>query len=604
MAVIDVQISDSRGVRRRVRLSTGQTSTRVSPYLCGVPLRLPRGREDEWVTITLDLADVIRRAYGTEAVELVRIEVHAQCRLFRLWVTQQPMPLPSSSSSSAPPPATAVALLPPPPPPPAAWLPTRRPPPSSTASWLSARGASDPSQASSQPQTSLAVSGSATANPHPRPSQRKVSAAAVRAATDSLGPPRGAFHAGLVTTASRAAGHTARIVSSGRALSARDSTSSGPHPPILAASGRVHRTDDDHPAVPSATASELRSTASFAHPTRVVNRTVRPLVRPGGSQPGFESRPVAQGIPISPTRSPASGAGREAPSVTVRKDSRPVSPDRVLAALSSMGSPGGTDDSNQVPFRQIQHGDNSKAAPLLVARAGAMSVALPLAPRPAEAALSTASSVAAISGRPPRPAEAAAPRASLRHPPALVTAQRVTLPTSDESTATIRAVTRAGPLPSPITSTTATPDRLPRLVAVSPIRGRGGDTSPVQPVASHVEPMLSTSTLIVGSASSTRTAASSLAQTRSRVAQARTHPQASPSEGLAALRLSGGMSVHTLGLGIDPVVPLPAIGGPSRGPGARPAPVNSSLQSQSQVSLKSWATPQGRRASSGQSAAI
>ncbi|KAL5570307.1 hypothetical protein UlMin_026882 [Ulmus minor] len=51
--------------------------TRVKPYICTMPLRMDEG----WNQIQFNLADFIRRAYGTNYVETLRVQVHANCRL-------------------------------------------------------------------------------------------------------------------------------------------------------------------------------------------------------------------------------------------------------------------------------------------------------------------------------------------------------------------------------------------------------------------------------------------------------------------------------------------------------------------------------------------
>ena len=55
--------------------------TRVKPFICTMPLRLDEG----WNQIQLNLADYTRRAYGTNYVETLRVQVHANCRLRRIY---------------------------------------------------------------------------------------------------------------------------------------------------------------------------------------------------------------------------------------------------------------------------------------------------------------------------------------------------------------------------------------------------------------------------------------------------------------------------------------------------------------------------------------
>ncbi|RVW63333.1 Cilia- and flagella-associated protein 20 [Vitis vinifera] len=59
--------------------------TRVKPYICTMPLRMDEG----WNTIQLNLADFTRRAYGTNYVETLRVKVHANCRLRRIYFSDR-----------------------------------------------------------------------------------------------------------------------------------------------------------------------------------------------------------------------------------------------------------------------------------------------------------------------------------------------------------------------------------------------------------------------------------------------------------------------------------------------------------------------------------
>ncbi|KAL9687013.1 hypothetical protein QQ045_031409 [Rhodiola kirilowii] len=55
--------------------------TRVKPYICTMSLTL----DDCWNQIQLNLSDLTRRAYGTSYVETLRVQVHANCRLRRIY---------------------------------------------------------------------------------------------------------------------------------------------------------------------------------------------------------------------------------------------------------------------------------------------------------------------------------------------------------------------------------------------------------------------------------------------------------------------------------------------------------------------------------------
>ncbi|KAK3025310.1 hypothetical protein RJ639_044441 [Escallonia herrerae] len=92
----EIQVLDDKNVRRRFRASnyqvyisvaikgfhfSFQAVTRVKPFICTMPLRLDEG----WNQIQLNLADYTRRAYGTNYVETLRVQVHANCRLRRIY---------------------------------------------------------------------------------------------------------------------------------------------------------------------------------------------------------------------------------------------------------------------------------------------------------------------------------------------------------------------------------------------------------------------------------------------------------------------------------------------------------------------------------------
>lgn len=59
----EVQILDDKNVRRRFRASNYQSTTRVKPFICTMPMRL----DDGWNQIQFNLADFARRAYGEAA---------------------------------------------------------------------------------------------------------------------------------------------------------------------------------------------------------------------------------------------------------------------------------------------------------------------------------------------------------------------------------------------------------------------------------------------------------------------------------------------------------------------------------------------------------
>eukprot|EP00241_Pyramimonas_parkeae_P020292 CAMPEP_0114282528 /NCGR_PEP_ID=MMETSP0059-20121206/3608_1 /TAXON_ID=36894 /ORGANISM="Pyramimonas parkeae, Strain CCMP726" /LENGTH=152 /DNA_ID=CAMNT_0001403179 /DNA_START=2836 /DNA_END=3294 /DNA_ORIENTATION=+ len=60
----EVQVLDDKNVRRRFRASNYQSTTRVKPFICTMPMRLDEG----WNQIQFNLSDFTRRAYGAYGV--------------------------------------------------------------------------------------------------------------------------------------------------------------------------------------------------------------------------------------------------------------------------------------------------------------------------------------------------------------------------------------------------------------------------------------------------------------------------------------------------------------------------------------------------------
>ncbi|KAI6242643.1 hypothetical protein M3Y99_00169200 [Aphelenchoides fujianensis] len=77
----EVQVLDDKGIKRRFRASNFQSNTRVKPFICTMPMRLDEG----WNQVQFNLQDFVKRAYGTQYVETLRIQIHANCRLRRVY---------------------------------------------------------------------------------------------------------------------------------------------------------------------------------------------------------------------------------------------------------------------------------------------------------------------------------------------------------------------------------------------------------------------------------------------------------------------------------------------------------------------------------------
>ncbi|XP_014239476.1 cilia- and flagella-associated protein 20-like [Cimex lectularius] len=81
----EIQILDDRNMKRRLRISNYQSSTKIRPFDCTMPIGLNEG----WNQVYFNLSDFTRRAYGTSFVECRRVQVHANCRLRRVYFSDK-----------------------------------------------------------------------------------------------------------------------------------------------------------------------------------------------------------------------------------------------------------------------------------------------------------------------------------------------------------------------------------------------------------------------------------------------------------------------------------------------------------------------------------
>lgn len=85
---LEVQVRDDRGRRRRLRASTFQRRAGVHEQLALLPLRL----DDGWNSVQLDLAALLRAAYGDGAryLHTDSVQLHASCRVRRIFFSDRP----------------------------------------------------------------------------------------------------------------------------------------------------------------------------------------------------------------------------------------------------------------------------------------------------------------------------------------------------------------------------------------------------------------------------------------------------------------------------------------------------------------------------------
>lgn len=82
-----VTILDDVGIQRTFKTSNFQTLTRVKGNFCSLPMKL----EDGWNQVHINFVDFVPKAFGTNYVETVRVEVNANCRLRRIYFTEFPV---------------------------------------------------------------------------------------------------------------------------------------------------------------------------------------------------------------------------------------------------------------------------------------------------------------------------------------------------------------------------------------------------------------------------------------------------------------------------------------------------------------------------------
>ncbi|XP_037956862.1 cilia- and flagella-associated protein 20-like [Teleopsis dalmanni] len=85
----DVQVKDDKDMWRRFSCGTTTAETRISPYTCLLPLSLDHG----WNYIQIDLADLIKKSYGTQYAETLRLQIYPNCRIYRIYFADQLCPI-------------------------------------------------------------------------------------------------------------------------------------------------------------------------------------------------------------------------------------------------------------------------------------------------------------------------------------------------------------------------------------------------------------------------------------------------------------------------------------------------------------------------------
>jgi len=85
---MEITILDDKGVKRRLRSSNYQDAPKVKPYICVMPLKL----EDGWNQVSMNLAELTMKAYGSNYAETLRVQVHANVRVRRIYFSERIFP--------------------------------------------------------------------------------------------------------------------------------------------------------------------------------------------------------------------------------------------------------------------------------------------------------------------------------------------------------------------------------------------------------------------------------------------------------------------------------------------------------------------------------
>lgn len=76
-----IQILDSENIRRRLRASNYHTIKKQSTFMITMPFCMNEG----WNQLNMNLAEITSDSFKTTYVETVRVQVHANCRLRRIY---------------------------------------------------------------------------------------------------------------------------------------------------------------------------------------------------------------------------------------------------------------------------------------------------------------------------------------------------------------------------------------------------------------------------------------------------------------------------------------------------------------------------------------
>lgn len=81
----EITVLDDKNMRRRFKISNFQSTTKIKPFCTTMPIGLAGG----WNQIQFNLADFTRRAYSSQYVETLRVQVNANVRIRRIYFSDR-----------------------------------------------------------------------------------------------------------------------------------------------------------------------------------------------------------------------------------------------------------------------------------------------------------------------------------------------------------------------------------------------------------------------------------------------------------------------------------------------------------------------------------
>lgn len=82
----ELQVLDDRGMRRRIRVSNFTSKAQTNPQAVSIPVFIPPA---QWSQVELNLSDILQQAFDSRYVETQRVQVHANCRIHRVYFAER-----------------------------------------------------------------------------------------------------------------------------------------------------------------------------------------------------------------------------------------------------------------------------------------------------------------------------------------------------------------------------------------------------------------------------------------------------------------------------------------------------------------------------------